>query len=93
MCSFWLAFQRILREAFVHAAAEDRVGALAEFGVGVEQAQRGIADRVAAWSGWPERVSREAELPVLVVGAGGAGGDVDFVVVVLARLLVVERRT
>ena len=37
----------ILREDFVHAAAEDGVGALAEFGVGVEQAERGIGDGVA----------------------------------------------
>src|SRR4030095_14356403 len=33
---------------------------------------------------------REGELAVLVIGARGAGADVDFVVIVLARLLVGE---
>ena len=81
----------ILRKAFVHAAAEDGVGALAEFGVGVEQAEGGVGRSHAA-GGLSRAGVGEAELAVLVVGAGGAGADVDFVVVVLAGFLVQRSR-
>src|SRR5262249_54392134 len=57
--------------------------------IGIEQSHCGVADRVSA-RGCTGSCIRERELSVLVVGAGGACGDVDFVVVVLAALLVVE---
>ena len=63
---------RILRVGLVGWSAEDRVGALAEFGVGVEQAQRRVADRVAAGR-WPERVSLNVNCPFwLLVQVGQA---------------------
>ena len=71
-CSFWVTFHESCANGFVHAAAEDGVGALAEFGVGVEQAQRGIRRRVAAES-LPERVSVNVNWPFwLLVQVGQA---------------------
>ena len=71
------------REGFIHVAAENGVGAVAEFGVRVEQPQAALAAATPV----PELRLSVKELAVLVVGAGGAGADVDLVVVVLARPL------
>src|SRR5438477_3677973 len=74
----------ILSEALVHVGAEDGVGAVADFRIGVEEAQSGVRN---SDSGATSAVVREQKLAILVVRASGAGLNVDLIVVVLAGSL------
>src|SRR5262249_20265973 len=77
------------RETFVHVGPEDGVGAVADFRIRVEQAERGVCFGYAGAAG---AVVGEQELPVLVVRASRAGLDVDFIVVVFTRALESETK-
>src|SRR5229473_5135480 len=71
----------VLGEPFPHVGAKDRVGAMADFRIGVEQAQGGVGDGDAC----PVSPSvGEQELAVLVVRARGASRYVYLVIVVFA---------
>src|SRR2546427_2405947 len=77
----------ILSKGFPHTAPENRVRAVADFGVGVKQSKRSVGDCRSRC-----RMSRpaigEQELAVLVVGTGRTCLHVDFVVIVLAGAFV-----
>jgi len=82
-------FPGILRVGLIAAATEDGVGTLTKLRIAVEQPQRGVRHRVPA--GWAAgAVVGERKLPVLVVGAGWTGADIDLVIVVFTRPLEVK---
>src|SRR6202158_4232566 len=72
---------RVLSETFPHVRAEDGVGAVADFRIGIEEPQSGVGDRDSGATG---PAVGEQELAVLVVGASRTGRDVDLIVIVLA---------
>src|SRR6267378_5941180 len=71
----------VLGEPFPHVGAKDRVSAMADFRVGVEQAQGGVCDRDSRPA---SPAIGEQELAILVVRARGASRYVYLVIVVLA---------
>ena len=65
--------------------------ALAELGIAVEQSHGCVPDGVSAVRIVRPRI-REIELAILVIGTSGASADIDLIVVVLPRLLVVDAK-
>jgi len=77
----------VLRKNSAHVGAEERVRLLADFAVGVEDAEGGVGH---GGSGGGVAVARvgEDELTILVVGcAGGGAADADLVIVILTGVL------